>query len=55
MQGVGGGVMHAINAEVARQAAMIAYIDNFYVMFWLLLIMAPMPFLLGKSPNLGRA
>jgi DHA2 family multidrug resistance protein len=55
MQGAGGGVMHAINAEVARQAAMIAYIDNFYVMFWLLLIMAPMPFLLGKSPNLGRA
>ncbi|MCB2078476.1 MAG: DHA2 family efflux MFS transporter permease subunit [Novosphingobium sp.] len=52
---VGGGVMQAINGEVGRQAAMIAYLDNFYVMFWLLLLMAPLPFLLKKTDNLGSS
>lgn len=58
LPGLGGGVMQAINAEVSRQAAMIAYIDNFYLMFWLLLVMSPLPFLLkrpGGKPALPPA
>lgn len=37
------------NAEVTRQAAMLAYIDNFHVLSVLMLALAPMPFLLRKS------
>lgn len=48
LPGVGSGVLQAIDAEVSRQAAMIAYLDNFYAMFWILLLMAPLPFLLKK-------
>jgi DHA2 family multidrug resistance protein len=48
LPGLGSGVLEMINGEVSRQAAMIAYLDNFYAMFWLLLIMAPLPFLLKK-------
>jgi MFS transporter, DHA2 family, multidrug resistance protein len=43
-----------LNGEVTRQAAMIAYLDNFYMMFWLLLAIAPLVWLL-KRPNMpGR-
>jgi MFS transporter, DHA2 family, multidrug resistance protein len=45
-----------LNGEVTRQAAMIAYLDNFTMMFWLLLAITPLVWLLkrprlpGKSP-----
>jgi DHA2 family multidrug resistance protein len=37
-----------LNGEVTRQAAMVAYLDNFYMMFWLLLLVAPLSFLLKR-------
>ncbi len=40
-----------LNAEVTRQAAMVAYLDNFYLTFWLLLFVAPLSFLL-KRPTI---
>ena len=55
LPGIGSGVFRMIDGEVTRQAAMVAYIDNFYVMFWVLLLMAPLPFLLKKTPSLGHA
>jgi DHA2 family multidrug resistance protein len=41
-------VMAMADAEVGRQAAMIAYIDNFYVLFFAVLALAPVPFLLKR-------
>ena len=54
LQGIGSGVFRMIDGEVTRQAAMVAYIDNFYAMFWVLVLMAPLPFLLKKTPSLGH-
>lgn len=45
---IGSGVMEMINGEVSRQASMIAYLDNFYVLAWVILIIAPMPFIMKK-------
>ena len=49
LPGIGTGVMAAINGEVTRQAAMIAFLDNFYFLTWLLLAFAPLPLLLRKA------
>lgn len=48
MQGLGAGVMMAIEGEVSRQAMMIAFLNNFYLLTWVLLIFAPLPLLLRK-------
>jgi DHA2 family multidrug resistance protein len=48
MQGMGAGVMSAIDAEVSRQALMIAFLDNFYMIAFVLLLFAPLPLLLRK-------
>jgi MFS transporter, DHA2 family, multidrug resistance protein len=45
---IGGGLLTMINGEVSRQAAMIAYLDNFYIMFWLILCFVPLTFLVKK-------
>ena len=37
-----------INAAINRQAQMVAYLDNFYMIAWLLLLVAPLPLLLRK-------
>jgi DHA2 family multidrug resistance protein len=37
-----------VNAMINRQAQMVAYLDNFYMIAWLLLIIAPLPLLLKK-------
>jgi MFS transporter, DHA2 family, multidrug resistance protein len=50
---LGGGLLTMINGEVSRQAAMIAYLDNFYAMFWLLLCFVPLTFLIRKSQLVG--
>jgi MFS transporter, DHA2 family, multidrug resistance protein len=44
----GGSLLAMIDGEVNRQAAMIAYIDNFYAMFWVILIFVPLVFLIKK-------
>ncbi len=49
----GGGLLAMINGEVTRQAAMIAYLDNFYAMFWLILCFVPLTLLVRKPPALG--
>lgn len=38
----GAAAMAALNGEVSRQAAFIAYLDNFYMLFWLLVIIIPL-------------
>jgi MFS transporter, DHA2 family, multidrug resistance protein len=45
---MGEAAMAMLNGEVTRQAAMIAYLDNFYMLFWLLLAIAPLAWLLKK-------
>ena len=47
----GTAMMQMLNAEVSRQSAMIAYLDNFKMMFLLLLFVAPLAFLV-KRPKL---
>jgi MFS transporter, DHA2 family, multidrug resistance protein len=44
----GASALAALDGEVNRQAAMIAYLDNFYMMFWLVLSFAPLSWLLKK-------
>jgi MFS transporter, DHA2 family, multidrug resistance protein len=50
---LGAGAMAMLNGEVSRQAAMIAYLDNFYMMFWLVLCFVPLSWLI-KRPKLAR-
>jgi len=45
---VSDGVFGAINAEVSRQAAMIAYLDDFYLMAIISIVVIPMVLLLQK-------
>jgi DHA2 family multidrug resistance protein len=49
LQGYGAAVMMMVDGEVNRQAMMIAYLDNFRAITWLLLMVAPLPFLLKKQ------
>ena len=37
------------NAEVTRQAAMVAYIDDFYLMMWLSLLSVPLVLFMRKN------
>lgn len=55
MGGMGGGVMAAFNGEVSRQAMMIAFLDNFYMLTWVLLAFAPLPLLLKKPKPVEKA
>lgn len=41
--------LSAVNAEINRQAAMIAYIDDYYLMMWLSLIAAPLAILMRRA------
>jgi MFS transporter, DHA2 family, multidrug resistance protein len=55
-QQVGATVLSALNAEVNRQAAMIAYINNYYLMMWLCLLTAPLAVILRNParPNVPK-
>jgi DHA2 family multidrug resistance protein len=48
-QGVGSAIIAMIEGEVSRQALMIAYLDNFYMLFWVLVAFIPLPFLLKST------
>jgi DHA2 family multidrug resistance protein len=37
------------NAEITRQAAMVAYIDDFYLMMWLSFLSVPLVFFMRKN------
>lgn len=52
-QALGDTAMVLVNAEVTRQAAMIAYIDDFWLMMWITLAAAPLAFLMRG--NKGRS
>jgi DHA2 family multidrug resistance protein len=47
-QQIGTTVITMVDAEVNRQAAMIAYIDNYYMMMWLSLIVMPLALLMRR-------
>jgi DHA2 family multidrug resistance protein len=52
---VGDAAMAMLNSEVTRQAAFIAYLDNFYMLFWLLLLIIPLAWVARRpSPNRGQ-
>ena len=55
MEGLGNVVMAMIDAEVQRQSMMIAYLDSFYVLTWLMLAFAPVPLLMKKARRPKRA
>lgn len=48
-QALGDTAMTIIDAEVNRQAAMIAYIDDFYLMMWITLAAAPLALLMRRN------
>ncbi len=48
-QNAGGGVMAMLDGEVTRQAAMMAYVDNFYLLAWVMLALVPLPYLLSRK------
>ncbi len=48
-QQLGTSALSALDAAINRQAAMIAYIDNFYLMMWLGLLAAPFALLMRKA------
>ncbi|HEY7806375.1 MAG TPA: DHA2 family efflux MFS transporter permease subunit [Croceibacterium sp.] len=47
--GYGDAATAMVNAEVTRQAAMVAYIDDFYLMMWLSLLSVPLVFFMRKN------
>lgn len=51
---LGGGAMALVNAEINRQAAMVAYIDDFWAMMWVTLSSVPLVILL-RPPKAGAA
>lgn len=53
MGNVGAGAMAMLNGEVVRQAAMVAYLDNFYMLFWLMLCFVPLAWLLKRPKPMG--
>ncbi len=48
-QALGDTAMVLLDAEVNRQAAMIAYLDDFWLMMWITLAAAPFAFLMRKN------
>jgi DHA2 family multidrug resistance protein len=52
---LGGGLLAMIDGEVNRQAVMIAYIDNFYEMFWLIPCFVPLTLLVEWKNQARRA
>jgi DHA2 family multidrug resistance protein len=51
----GTAALQMLDGEVTRQAAMIAYLDNFQMMAWLVLLIAPLSFALKKpGPVFGK-
>jgi DHA2 family multidrug resistance protein len=48
-QSLGETALRVIDAEVNRQAAMIAYIDDFYLMMWMSLAVVPLTLFMSKA------
>lgn len=54
-QMVGDVALRLIDAEINRQAAMIAYVDDFWVMLWITLAAAPLTLLMRRSGGLSQS
>lgn len=54
-QSLGDKGMALLNAEVTRQSAMVAYIDDYYLMCWLSLAAIPLALLLRRNQKPGPA
>ncbi len=52
-QSYGDAAMTMLNAEVSRQAAMVAYVDDYYLMFWMVLLTLPLLLVLKTPGKLG--
>jgi DHA2 family multidrug resistance protein len=52
-QDIGEAAMRMVDAEVNRQAAMIAYLDNFYLMMWMTILTVPLVGFMRRA-NLRR-
>ncbi len=48
----GAAMLQMLDGEVNRQAAMIAYLDNFYMLFWVILFFSPLAWLL-RTPKVN--
>jgi MFS transporter, DHA2 family, multidrug resistance protein len=48
---IGQSALVVLNGEVSRQAAMVAYLDNFYMMFWVVICFVPLSWLLKKPKS----
>jgi DHA2 family multidrug resistance protein len=46
---MGEAALRMLDAEVNRQAAMVAYIDDFYLMMWMSLAVIPLTFFMTKA------
>ncbi len=54
-QVMGETVLRVIDAEVNRQAAMVAYINDFYLMMWFTIAAAPLTLLMrGNRASAGK-
>ena len=53
-QQYGRAALTLVDAEVNRQAAMIAYLNDFYLMMWLSLAAVPLVLLMRRSPRYGK-
>jgi DHA2 family multidrug resistance protein len=51
-QDLGGSALAIVDGMINRQAAMIAYVDDFYVMMWLTWLTAPFVLLMKKPPRM---
>ncbi|HKX78955.1 MAG TPA: MDR family MFS transporter [Novosphingobium sp.] len=49
LEPVAGQALAIVDAEVNRQAAMIAYLDDFYLIAWMILLFLPIVFVMKKS------
>ncbi len=52
-QAIGDIALKLVDVEVNRQAAMIAYIDDFYLMMWMTMAAIPMAFLMRRNKRAG--
>ncbi len=44
------GMLLMLDAEITRQAATIAYLNDFKLMFWVVVVASPMVLMLKKAP-----
>jgi DHA2 family multidrug resistance protein len=51
---IGEGALTAINAMVTQQAAMIAYLDDFWLLTWLVALCVPLIFLAKEPKMIGK-